>query len=249
MSNEEINIYEKLIDCIDQSVQSLDKNSFYPVDFEKDDDSNYHIDFIHATANLRARNYRIEEWNQLKTKLIAGKIIPAVATTTAMIVGAVGIEMMKVVQGFNSLEDFRNTFVNLGVSLFVFTEPSPAKKTEDLEHDPLMMNNPTKAIPSGFTIWDTIEIKGPLTVQNMIDLIKDTYNVNVSLISTGKYSIYNEYLPSKKHLSKLPMLIEDICRANGIIQDGKNFITIGIGGSTVEDNIDCKMPIIKYIFE
>jgi ubiquitin-activating enzyme E1 len=28
-------------------------------EFEKDDDSNFHIDFIHATANLRARNYKI----------------------------------------------------------------------------------------------------------------------------------------------------------------------------------------------
>jgi hypothetical protein len=30
-------------------------------DFEKDDDSNFHIDFINAASNLRARNYRITE--------------------------------------------------------------------------------------------------------------------------------------------------------------------------------------------
>ena len=34
---------------------------FSAADFEKDDDSNFHIDFIHAAANLRARNYRITE--------------------------------------------------------------------------------------------------------------------------------------------------------------------------------------------
>lgn len=33
-------------------------NRITPVDFEKDDDSNFHIDFISACANLRARNYR-----------------------------------------------------------------------------------------------------------------------------------------------------------------------------------------------
>lgn len=33
-------------------------------EFEKDDDSNYHIDFIHAAANLRARNYTIPECTQ-----------------------------------------------------------------------------------------------------------------------------------------------------------------------------------------
>jgi Ubiquitin-activating enzyme active site len=29
--------------------------------FEKDDDSNHHIDFIAATANLRASNYTIDQ--------------------------------------------------------------------------------------------------------------------------------------------------------------------------------------------
>lgn len=66
-------------------------------EFEKDDDTNYHIDFIHAAANLRARNYKITECDQQRTKMIAGKIIPAIATTTAMITGAVAGEIYKFV--------------------------------------------------------------------------------------------------------------------------------------------------------
>jgi len=54
-------------------------------EFEKDDDTNFHIDFIQSLANLRAICYHIEPVTKLQAKLIAGKIIPAIATTTAMV--------------------------------------------------------------------------------------------------------------------------------------------------------------------
>jgi len=69
------------------------------VDFEKDDDSNHHIDWVAACANLRARNYEINEGTRHKIKMIAGKIIPAIATSTALIVGVSGMELLKYLMG------------------------------------------------------------------------------------------------------------------------------------------------------
>lgn len=98
--------------------------------FEKDDPTNWHIEFISAVANLRARNYKITEVSQFKVKLIAGKIIPALATTTAMIVGAVGLEIIKYLLKKN-VTKMRNAFINLALPLFLFSEPLPPNQHKD----------------------------------------------------------------------------------------------------------------------
>lgn len=60
-----------------------------PLFFEKDDDSNGHMDFVASASALRAQMYAIEAADRLQTKRIAGKIIPAIATSTAAVAGLV----------------------------------------------------------------------------------------------------------------------------------------------------------------
>lgn len=54
---------EAKTDALTQELEKLagkvEKASFQPAEFEKDDDTNFHIEFINATANLRATNYQI----------------------------------------------------------------------------------------------------------------------------------------------------------------------------------------------
>jgi len=37
--------------------QSVKKETLFAAEFEKDDDANFHIDFIHSCSALRALNY------------------------------------------------------------------------------------------------------------------------------------------------------------------------------------------------
>ena len=167
-------------------------------EFEKDDDLNWHIDFIHTTACLRARNYKIAECDRGRTKMIAGKIIPAIATTTAMITGAVTAELYKFVQKMDKLDAYKNSFINLALPLFVFSEPEEVKVTKSKEYDPIMAG-PVTAVPEGYTSYSKITVnEGPLTIQGMLDSIKKSHDVDVDMISCGKVALYNAYLPGHK---------------------------------------------------
>ncbi len=101
----------------------------YPQVLDKDNDLNYHIKWIQLSSNLRAINYNIDPIDFYTTKGIAGKIIPAVSTTTSVVGGLIVLEMMKYLQHENKdIEKYKSTFINLSDNTFVSSEPLEAPK-------------------------------------------------------------------------------------------------------------------------
>ncbi|KAG9152521.1 hypothetical protein Leryth_016430 [Lithospermum erythrorhizon] len=203
-----------------------------PIQFEKDDDTNYHMDMIAALANMRARNYSIPEVDKLKAKFIAGRIIPAIATSTAMATGLVCLELYKVIDGGHKLEDYRNTFANLALPLFSIAEPVPPKviKHQDMS----------------WTVWDRWVIKNNPTLRELLKWLEDK-GLNAYSISFGSCLLYNTMFPRHKERmdKKVVDLVRDVAKVE--LPPYRHHLDVVAACEDDEDN-DIDIPQISVYF-
>lgn len=66
------------------------------ITFDKDDEDT--LDFVTASANLRSIVFGIESKSRFDIKQMAGNIIPAIATTNAIVAGLCVLQSFKVLR-------------------------------------------------------------------------------------------------------------------------------------------------------
>lgn len=172
--------------------KSLPGFKLVPVEFEKDDDTNHHIDFITAASNLRAENYAIAIADRHKTKFIAGKIIPAIATTTALVTGLVILELYKIIDGKTDIEQYKNGFVNLALPFFGFSEPITSPKGEYVGLDGTVTID---------KLWDRFEVEN-VTLTEFLNDFKNK-GLDITMISSGVSLLYASFYAPKKNADRL----------------------------------------------
>ncbi|KAM7496414.1 hypothetical protein LguiA_020828 [Lonicera macranthoides] len=203
-----------------------------PVQFEKDDDTNNHMDLIAALANMRARSYGIPEVDKLKAKFIAGRIIPAIATSTAMATGLVCLELYKVLDRGHKVEDYRNTFANLALPLFSMAEPLPPKviKHRDMR----------------WTVWDRWTLKDNPTLRELLLWLK-TKGLNAYSISCGSCLLFNSMFP--RHKDRMSRKVVDLARevAKLELPPYRRHFDVVVACDDDEDN-DVDIPQVSIYF-
>ena len=99
-----------------------------PLEFDKDDRTSGIVDWVAAASNLRCLVYGMRPVGLLEVQRVAGRIVPAIATTTALVAGLICLELPKIVMSASMDEEqllgrLRNGYVNLALPMIAFTQP------------------------------------------------------------------------------------------------------------------------------
>ncbi|KAH8234400.1 hypothetical protein KR038_009109 [Drosophila bunnanda] len=225
---------DRMDKIITELLKNVDKTAkITPLEFEKDDDSNLHMDFIVACSNLRATNYKIPPADRHKSKLIAGKIIPAIATTTSVLSGMAVLEVIKLIAGHRNLDQFKNGFVNLALPFMAFSEPLPAAKNTYYGKE--------------WTLWDRFEVSGELSLQEFLTYFEENEKLKITMLSQGVSMLYSFFMPKAKCSERLPLAMSEVVRrvSKRRIESHERSLVFEICCNDVEGE-DVEVPYVRY---
>lgn len=212
------------------SPEELSKFTVKSLEFEKDDDSNHHVDYINATSNLRATNYKIDPVDRYQTKLIAGKIIPAISTTTSIVSGLVTVEMIKSIFGKVNIEDYKNSFINLAINFTLLSEPMPSQKWQINEKD--------------YTPWDYFVLEDDINVSALLNILSSKYGTDVDTIMYGSKMLISPMTMGKKKKQRLEMKLSEILTSFSV--DVKQNVIYELQAASLMEDDDLELPNIKF---
>ena len=173
------------------------------ISFDKDNDNLQHIYWINECSNIRNKQYSIEETDIYQTRKIAGKIIPAMITTTSVIAGFQIMEFIKIIKYYNKNDNnnnnnnnnnYKNRFINLNINYCDGIEPGSCKKYDNI------------------TEWSKI-IASSNKSYDIIKEIEEKYNKKVEFITSDDKTIFDGddiLIESINKNSEILILLENI---------------------------------------
>ena len=192
---------------LDKIIDLSGKLEINPQEFEKDDDSNYHIMFVQSTSNARALNYSIPIASFYETKGIAGRIIPALATTTSIVASLILIEMLKYLENpTKGLELYSSSFINLADNMIIQSEPMPATVSETNG----MKFTEWGPVPQADGKSVTFESSKDILLSDFIKVWSDKFNCEITMVLVGSKILYMQGSSEHNLNKKISELVTEI---------------------------------------
>ncbi|CAK7562396.1 MAG: E1 ubiquitin-activating protein uba2 [Sporothrix epigloea] len=142
------------------------------IEFDKDDIDT--LDFVVACANIRATLFGIERKSRFDIKQMAGNIIPAIATTNAIVAGLCVLQSFKILRGQYDL--VKEVFLAPNATEHMLASDRPRKP------------NPECPVCSSFQVTLDVDLDR-ITLQDLVDsLVK----VDLNFGEDGEFVISNE---------------------------------------------------------
>ena len=215
--------------------------------FEKDDDANGHVAFVTAASNLRAVCYGLEPADEHKTKLVAGRIVPAIATATAAAVGLVAVELLKLAAAGAApagAEAFRNSYLNLALPLVALSEPEPPETFR-------LPASADGARGEAWSEWSRVEVDGgggELRLSQLVARLEERFGHEVSFLSTsGGMLLYSPLSPPASQQRWLSMGVgAAVDEALGGGRGGDRLVQLQASLYDEESEEDVEAPPILY---
>jgi ubiquitin-activating enzyme E1 len=213
-----------------------------PIEFDKDIDD--HMLFVAACSNLRAMNYSIPTEDTHRSRAIAGRIIPAIATTTAMVTGLICLELYKIIgtpRKELTIDAYKNGFCNLAIPFMTFSEPTPPAKTKCM----------LKGKEWNWTAWDSLDMNlGDITLGEFMDYFETEYNLEISMLSTGVSILYSFFANKKKVEERKAMKMTEVITSITKKEFPPNqlFLTMEVIANDKDTDDEVELPYIKFRF-
>jgi len=213
-----------------------------PIDFDKDIDD--HMLFVTSCSNLRAMNYSIPTEDTHRSRAIAGRIIPAIATTTALVTGLICLELYKVIgtpRKELTLEAYKNAFCNLAIPFMTLSEPTPPAKTKAV----------LKGEEWNWTAWDSLDMNlGNITLGEFMDYFEKEYKLEISMLSHGVSILYSFFANKKKVAERKAMKMSDVITSITKKEFPPNqlFIVLEVIANDLETDEEVEIPYVKFRF-
>ena len=124
-----IEIKEEIKNFLKDKIDYIKLN---PINYDKDSTNTNQVDFISVCSNLRAKNYNLEQTDKFKIKVLAGKLIPGIITSTASIAGLLALQLYVICQN----KDYKHFMTgNMNLAENYLSLGIPYIKTQKLKNE------------------------------------------------------------------------------------------------------------------